>query len=824
MNADNAPPFGRLVEAIISSFGWSQKEFAEQLEIQPSTVTHFINGRNNPSYDVLRKIVEKLPALSGDWLLTGKGPMFKPEALSELQSPTRPPSSGQQDSVLFTNVTSQTHGKTGATEDSEEGRRPSEATSGSTVDNSSKTAAPLQSDAPTEPSQSAPNLGDKSQSQAQPSNNHAEALNVNDPPKKSSEGSSTPPQPTSQIPSYVLTDVNSTSPRPAPHAGNPIAEPAGMGTEHKLTDVNNSVGTGISGAAPPVSSSTGASCTAAADPGTEGPATPSHGMRTEGANVTIPRSTNVTTNPQNAPSGPGNCPNDQLLVSLFTDEQPTHITGDQPNHTPAPDVAPSHHGPLQGAHFSASGTSTPPPGLDPLDNSSPQNLPDKSSQRRQKRGGLFSPLPSELSQKPTQAKGSSPDAETANPAPFTAATPNRRLGQSPILEDATQHAGHTSSPTAETHGYNHYNAYNELYPSPNTPADDRFTNVQPQSTQSGLDDALEGSELKGRILRITSLLSSHSSTPPPATQAQREPLYQDQSPRSGYSDPLSGGAVSEPTSTSNSSSMPEVAVQPPPPDSYSGGWMGFAEDAFRSSLYHTQRPQTAPPSTPPAGAQSRYRGDSIHPKNQQKIQTGRNGINQSTISNPELYGLSDGSYQLHQGRGVHVPVAAQSAPHTPLTSTPYGVYSPEQYNYHPVRQVYDPRTHVNPSQYQDVSPTQLSAPDPHHPIQNAPASLATGYFGAVTQPHAYASDAYPQYHDYQNLYYPYQEPSAPSQNGGIPSYPDYPPQPHSGYSSGFVPQQTNNPDYPLRSQTYTNYPKPVSPNIPTASSENYTDY
>lgn len=47
----------------------SSSRLAEILEIQPSSISHILSGRNKPSYDFLVKILRRFPTLNPDWLL-----------------------------------------------------------------------------------------------------------------------------------------------------------------------------------------------------------------------------------------------------------------------------------------------------------------------------------------------------------------------------------------------------------------------------------------------------------------------------------------------------------------------------------------------------------------------------------------------------------------------------------------------------------------------------------------------------------------------------------------------------------------------------------
>ncbi|MCD7971510.1 MAG: helix-turn-helix domain-containing protein [Candidatus Azobacteroides sp.] len=52
-------------------------EFAEQIGINRSAISHILNKRNKPSLDVIHRILTRYNYIETDWLLFGKGNMFK---------------------------------------------------------------------------------------------------------------------------------------------------------------------------------------------------------------------------------------------------------------------------------------------------------------------------------------------------------------------------------------------------------------------------------------------------------------------------------------------------------------------------------------------------------------------------------------------------------------------------------------------------------------------------------------------------------------------------------------------------------------------------
>jgi transcriptional regulator with XRE-family HTH domain len=62
----------------------SAAEFADKIGVQRSNVSHILNGRNNPGFSFIQKILETFPSINSRWLLTGEGVMYEgKDTLSE---------------------------------------------------------------------------------------------------------------------------------------------------------------------------------------------------------------------------------------------------------------------------------------------------------------------------------------------------------------------------------------------------------------------------------------------------------------------------------------------------------------------------------------------------------------------------------------------------------------------------------------------------------------------------------------------------------------------------------------------------------------------
>ncbi len=59
-------------------------QLAEEIGVQPSGISHILSGRNKPSLDFVIKMLEKYPNLSTEWLIFGKGAMYREHTLADL--------------------------------------------------------------------------------------------------------------------------------------------------------------------------------------------------------------------------------------------------------------------------------------------------------------------------------------------------------------------------------------------------------------------------------------------------------------------------------------------------------------------------------------------------------------------------------------------------------------------------------------------------------------------------------------------------------------------------------------------------------------------
>lgn len=73
------------ISKVIEYSNLSSSEFADEIDVQRSSISHITSGRNKPSLEFIIKIKSRFPELLWDWLVTGEGEMLKSE-LPEVES------------------------------------------------------------------------------------------------------------------------------------------------------------------------------------------------------------------------------------------------------------------------------------------------------------------------------------------------------------------------------------------------------------------------------------------------------------------------------------------------------------------------------------------------------------------------------------------------------------------------------------------------------------------------------------------------------------------------------------------------------------------
>ena len=65
------------IDAVMKALNLSARQFAAEIRVQPGTISNMMSGRNNPSLDVMKRIMERYPTLNPEWLIAGRGEMWR---------------------------------------------------------------------------------------------------------------------------------------------------------------------------------------------------------------------------------------------------------------------------------------------------------------------------------------------------------------------------------------------------------------------------------------------------------------------------------------------------------------------------------------------------------------------------------------------------------------------------------------------------------------------------------------------------------------------------------------------------------------------------
>jgi len=71
------------IKQIIEKEKLSSTQFATEIGVQRSALSHVLSGRNKPSLDFMMKIKNRYPEINLDWLMLGKGKMIGATGIKE---------------------------------------------------------------------------------------------------------------------------------------------------------------------------------------------------------------------------------------------------------------------------------------------------------------------------------------------------------------------------------------------------------------------------------------------------------------------------------------------------------------------------------------------------------------------------------------------------------------------------------------------------------------------------------------------------------------------------------------------------------------------
>ncbi len=85
----NTDEFIKRLEHLLQFYALTASAFADRINVQRSSISHLLTGRNKPSLEFVMKVVKTFPEVNLYWLLNGKG-----------HFPPKLPAEGEKDSTV----------------------------------------------------------------------------------------------------------------------------------------------------------------------------------------------------------------------------------------------------------------------------------------------------------------------------------------------------------------------------------------------------------------------------------------------------------------------------------------------------------------------------------------------------------------------------------------------------------------------------------------------------------------------------------------------------------------------------------------------------
>ena len=78
------------LQQFLSAENLTQAQFADSINVARASISHILAGRNNPGYDFIINTMKRYPDLNIEWLLIGKGKMYRTARQEAPPAPNEP--------------------------------------------------------------------------------------------------------------------------------------------------------------------------------------------------------------------------------------------------------------------------------------------------------------------------------------------------------------------------------------------------------------------------------------------------------------------------------------------------------------------------------------------------------------------------------------------------------------------------------------------------------------------------------------------------------------------------------------------------------------
>lgn len=93
------------LQQFLSAENLSQSQFADSIGVARASISHILNGRNKPGFDFIANMSRHFPTLNIEWLITGRGRMYKDQQTSPIFQKIEPEPAPASSGELFSQET-----------------------------------------------------------------------------------------------------------------------------------------------------------------------------------------------------------------------------------------------------------------------------------------------------------------------------------------------------------------------------------------------------------------------------------------------------------------------------------------------------------------------------------------------------------------------------------------------------------------------------------------------------------------------------------------------------------------------------------------------
>ena len=96
--------FAERLKKVMDHYQLSAAAFADKIDVQRSSISHLLSGRNRPSLDFVLKVLDVFPAIELYWLLNGKGTFPKSDMAPTVISDDHTRTIGQETTTMSNEI------------------------------------------------------------------------------------------------------------------------------------------------------------------------------------------------------------------------------------------------------------------------------------------------------------------------------------------------------------------------------------------------------------------------------------------------------------------------------------------------------------------------------------------------------------------------------------------------------------------------------------------------------------------------------------------------------------------------------------------------